>query len=33
MLKEGYIKGDGTKHISSNFFYTQLQKNGEIKIQ
>ncbi|XP_074369963.1 secreted RxLR effector protein 161-like [Apium graveolens] len=33
-LKEGYIKGDRTKHISPKFFYThELQKNGEIDIQ
>lgn len=33
-LKEGYIKGDRTKHISPKFFYThELQKNGEIDVQ
>lgn len=33
-LKEGYIKGDRTKHISSKFFFTHdLQKNGDIKVQ
>ncbi|KAK2436707.1 putative mitochondrial protein [Trifolium repens] len=33
-LKEGYIKGDRTKHISPKFFFTHdLQKNGEIIIQ
>ncbi|XP_074369756.1 uncharacterized protein LOC141711251 [Apium graveolens] len=33
-LREGYIKGDRTKHISPKFFYThELQKNGEIDIQ
>jgi hypothetical protein len=33
-LKEGYIKGDRTKHISPKFFFTHdLQKNGEISIQ
>ncbi|XP_074346917.1 uncharacterized protein LOC141685728 [Apium graveolens] len=32
-LKEGYIKGDRTKHISPKFFYThELQKNGEIDV-
>jgi hypothetical protein len=32
-IKEGYIKGDRTKHISSNFFSTHdLQKNGLINI-
>ena len=33
-LKEGYIKGDRTKHISSKFFFTHdLQKNGDINVQ
>ena len=33
-LKEGYIKGDRTKHISPKFFFTHdLQKDGEIDIQ
>ena len=33
-LKEGYIKGDRTKHISPKFFFTHdLQKNGDISIQ
>ena len=33
-LKEGYIKGDRTKHISPKFFFTHgLQKNGNIDIQ
>ena len=33
-LKEGYIKGDRTKHISPKFFFTHdLQKNGEISVQ
>lgn len=33
-IKEGYIKGDLTKHISSKFFYThELQKMGEIDVQ
>ena len=33
-LKEGYIKGDRTKHISPKFFYTHdIQKAGEITIQ
>ena len=32
-LKEGYIKGDRTKHISLKFFFTRdLQKDGEIDI-
>ena len=32
-LKERYIKGDRTKHISQKFFFTQdLQKDGEIDI-
>jgi hypothetical protein len=33
-LKEGYIKGYRTKHISPKFFFTRdLQKNGDISIQ
>ena len=33
-IKEGYIKGDRIKHISSKFFYThELQKSGEIDVQ
>ncbi|XP_074356551.1 secreted RxLR effector protein 161-like [Apium graveolens] len=33
-LKEGYIKGDRTKHILPKFFYTnELQENGDIEIQ
>ena len=33
-LKEGYIKGDRTKHISPKFFFTHdLQKNGDIIVQ
>ncbi|XP_035845241.1 secreted RxLR effector protein 161-like [Helianthus annuus] len=33
-LKEGYIKGDGTKHILPKFFFTHdLQKNGDITVQ
>jgi ribonuclease HI len=33
-LKEGYIKGDRTKHISPKFFFTHdLQKNGDVNIQ
>ena len=33
-LKEGYIKGDRTKHISPKFFFTHdLQKSGEISVQ
>ncbi|GJY97666.1 hypothetical protein Tco_0514576 [Tanacetum coccineum] len=33
-LKEGYIKGDWTKHILPKFFSTHdLQKNGDIIIQ
>jgi hypothetical protein len=32
-IKEGYIKGDRTKHISPKFFSTHdLQKNGLINI-
>ena len=33
-IKEGYIKGDRTKHISPKFFYThELKKDGEIDVQ
>ena len=33
-LKEEYIKGDRTKHISPKLFFTHdLQQNGEIEIQ
>jgi len=33
-LKDGYIKGDRTKHISPKFFFTHdLQKDGEINVQ
>ncbi|KAL5717408.1 hypothetical protein ACHQM5_010413 [Ranunculus cassubicifolius] len=33
-LKNGFIKGDRTKHISPKFFHThELQKSGEIDIQ
>ena len=33
-LKEGYIKGDRTKHISPNLFYAHdLQHIGDIDIQ
>ncbi|KAJ0881424.1 putative RNA-directed DNA polymerase [Helianthus annuus] len=33
-LKEGYIKGDRTKHILPKFFFTHdLQKNGDIIVQ
>jgi len=33
-LKEGYIKGDGTKHILPKFFFTHdLQRNGDVEIQ
>jgi hypothetical protein len=32
-IKEGYIKGDRTKHISPKFFSThELQKSGKIDI-
>jgi len=32
-LKEGYIKGDRTKHILPKFFFTHdLQKDGEVKV-
>ena len=34
LLKEGYVEGDRTKHISPKFFFTHdLQKNGDINIQ
>ena len=33
-IKEGYIKGDRTKHISPNFFFThELQKSHEIEVK
>jgi hypothetical protein len=33
-LKEGYIKGDRTKHISPKFFFTHdLQKENTINVQ
>ncbi|KAJ9542415.1 hypothetical protein OSB04_028921 [Centaurea solstitialis] len=33
-LKEGYMKGDRTKHILLKFFFTHdLQKSGDISIQ
>ena len=33
-MKEGYIKGDRTKHISPKFFFTHdLQKEGDISVQ
>src|SRR5215813_14178406 len=33
-LKEGFIKGDRTKHISPKFFFTHdLQKKGDIDVQ
>ena len=33
-LKEGYTKGDRTKHISPKFFFTHdLEKNGDIDVQ
>ena len=33
-LKNGYIKGDRTKHISPKFFFTHdLQKKGDINVQ
>ncbi|KAI3735382.1 hypothetical protein L6452_14878 [Arctium lappa] len=33
-LKEGYIKGDRTKHIFPKFFFTHdLQKSGDISVQ
>ncbi|KAF8093520.1 hypothetical protein N665_0383s0145 [Sinapis alba] len=32
-LKDGYIKGDRTKHILPKFFFTHdLQKDGEVKV-
>ena len=32
-IKEGYIKGDRTKHISPKFFFThKLQKSHEIEV-
>ena len=32
-LKDGYIKGDRTKHILPKFFFThELQKNGEVQV-
>ncbi|KAL1195001.1 hypothetical protein V5N11_031093 [Cardamine amara subsp. amara] len=33
-LKDGYIKGDRTKHILPKFFFTHdLQKDGEVKVE
>lgn len=33
-LKNGYIKGDRTKHIFPKFFFTHdLQKTGEVQVQ
>ena len=33
-IKEGYIKGDRTKHISPNFFFThEMQKSHEIEVK
>ena len=33
-LKDGYIKGDRTKHILPKFFFThELQKAGEVHVQ
>lgn len=33
-LKDGYIKGDRTKHILPKFFFThELQKDGQVKVQ
>ena len=33
-MKEGYIKGDRTKHILPKFFFTHdLQRNGDVEIQ
>ena len=33
-IKEGCIKGDRTKHISPNFFFThELQKSHEIEVK
>ena len=32
-LKDGYIKGDRTKHILPKFFFTHdLQKNGDVRV-
>ncbi|CAA7016171.1 unnamed protein product [Microthlaspi erraticum] len=32
-LKDGYIKGDRTKHILPKFFFThELQKNGDVRV-
>ncbi|CAB62478.1 putative protein [Arabidopsis thaliana] len=32
-LKDGYIKGDRTKHILPKFFYTHdLQKSGDVRV-
>ena len=32
-LKDGYIKGDRTKHILPKFFFTHdLQKNGDVQV-
>ncbi|CAA7036620.1 unnamed protein product [Microthlaspi erraticum] len=32
-LKDGYIKGDRTKHILPKFFFThELQKNGDVSV-
>ena len=32
-LKDGYIKGDRTKHILPKFFFThELQKAGEVQV-
>ncbi|XP_023635807.1 uncharacterized protein LOC111829924 [Capsella rubella] len=33
-LKDGYIKGDRTKHILPKFFFThELQKAGEVQVE
>ena len=33
-LKDGYIKGDRTKHILPKFFFThELQKAGEVQVR
>ncbi|KAL1213550.1 Retrovirus-related Pol polyprotein from transposon TNT 1-94 [Cardamine amara subsp. amara] len=33
-LKDGYIKGDRTKHILPKFFFTHdLQKDGKVQVQ
>jgi hypothetical protein len=33
-IREGYIKGDSTRHISPKFFYThELQKSGDIDVK